>query len=52
MDRNILGRFPGHRKLQGHLWNPRLTVQGPYFRIRTHSLKVLGFPRFALDRRI
>jgi hypothetical protein len=43
---------PSSRKSQGHPWNASLTVQAPLFRVRTHNLKVLSFPRFALDRRI
>ena len=43
---------PSSRKSLCHPWEPSLTVQAPYFGKRTHNLKVLSFPRFALDRRI
>jgi hypothetical protein len=45
-------RASNNREWLGHPWKPSLTVQGPYFGKRTHNLKVLSFPRFALDRRI
>jgi len=31
-----------HRKSQGHLGKPSLTVQGSWFEIRTYNMKVLG----------
>jgi len=51
LEKSEARRVPCEKNPEGHPWQPGLTVQDPLFRVPTHNLKVLGFPRFDLDRR-